>query len=247
MRLLYSRGLLGIVFIHLLFIPCIPIKGEILFPQSTGVPIVSSRSIQPYNLLLQNLFVSHGILEPEFQPDVFHYTVTLRHAHDQIAVTPEIDQNRPEYQGGEKNLPIITLVWPNSMSNKPESTSVAVRRQVDLPDHGESFQIYVNIMNPHDRSETQQYSITIKQSQESIVLLKSFEAVDDFGAPVKVDPVANQDDVVYNLYVNPDTEAGKPVLGCSGFKTGLCGGGGGGRACGNSLDHTCRLSVFFLV
>lgn len=148
------------------------------------------------------------MLEPEFQPNVFYYTVNLRHAHDQMAITPEIDQSRPEYQGGEKNIPLVTLSWQNHMNNKPESASIAIRRQIDLPNAGGPFKVFIEVVNPHNTQEKQKYSVTINQSSEPIVLLKALEAVDDLGNPVIIEPMPNQDDVLYNAYVNPDAESG---------------------------------------
>lgn len=176
-------------------------------PVDTSPAVVVNRSDLPYNLLLQNIFISHGALDPEFRPDVFHYTVNLRHACDQISITPEIDLSRQEYQGGEMNLPVITLQSSYRRNNKAESASIAIRRQIDLPDQGESTTIFIDVANPRNLNDVKKYSIAINQSGEAVVLLKSIEAVDDLGHPVIIEPLTNQDDVIYNVYVNPEAES----------------------------------------
>lgn len=181
----------------------LPLLGCLLLLFTCGCAQSDSSS---YSVSLQNLFISHGVLEPQFSPDVLDYTVNLRHAHDQIAITPEIDQTRPEYQGGENSYPVVTLQW-GGRQNKPESASIAVRRQIDLPDRGESMTIHIIVANPNNAEQKLTYSITVNQSSEPVVVLKSLEAVDDLGKPVAIEPITNQDDVIYQFYVQPDASS----------------------------------------
>lgn len=171
------------------------------------VPHFGTAQEQSYNLLLLNIFTSHGVLVPEFKQERLSYTVKLSHALEQFAITPVIDRSRPEYQGGETNLPIIQISSNDGSNNPSVSASTAVRRQMDLPDNGNPLTVLIKVVNPHNSGDTVQYSITVNQSAEPLVTLKSVEAVDDLGNPVVIEPMASQDDATYNVYVNPDAES----------------------------------------
>eukprot|EP00914_Ancora_sagittata_P021487 GHVO01042516.1.p1 GENE.GHVO01042516.1~~GHVO01042516.1.p1 ORF type:complete len:1077 (+),score=123.27 GHVO01042516.1:40-3270(+) len=169
-----------------------------------------------FDLTLKDLHLSHGILTPAFSPTNYDYTVTLQHAHDEIAVTPEIDQSQFDLESGVKDLPVITILWPGHTDEQPESASVAIRKQIDIPDDKSPMTVSITVSNPKKSNDYNTYSIHVVQTgEEPLTVLKGLEGSDEWGNTILIEPTTTQDDTTYTGYVHPDAASVMLAVHCA--------------------------------
>eukprot|EP01069_Polyplicarium_translucidae_P004942 Polyplicarium_translucidae@DN2691_c0_g1_i1.p1 len=90
------------------------------------------------------------------------------------------------------------------MDEKPESASVAIRKQVDLPDDKSTLSVEVRVSDPADPHHYLSYYVSVEQSQAPLTVLKSLSGSDEWGNTVLIEPITTQDDATYIAYVHPD-------------------------------------------
>eukprot|EP01071_Lankesteria_metandrocarpae_P004664 Lankesteria_metandrocarpae@DN3649_c0_g1_i1.p1 len=160
-----------------------------------------------YSLKLKNIYISHGDLSPSFDPNVLRYTLQLPHKMDRIALTPVVFKDRPEYQGGESNLPRAEVDWYGSLiRNEKEITAVSVKRQIDMPRDTDELDVKIRMSNPHNPSESSTYVVRVVQPEGQVTTMRSLEASDEEGNSVRIHPIPSPDQHVYTAYVVPDTK-----------------------------------------
>eukprot|EP01055_Gregarina_sp_Pseudo9_P001921 Gregarina_sp_Pseudo_9__1920@NODE_231_length_3495_cov_27_809028_g215_i0_p1_GENE_NODE_231_length_3495_cov_27_809028_g215_i0NODE_231_length_3495_cov_27_809028_g215_i0_p1_ORF_typecomplete_len1069_score328_66Cadherinlike/PF12733_7/0_0039Cadherinlike/PF12733_7/0_58Cadherinlike/PF12733_7/7_3e03_NODE_231_length_3495_cov_27_809028_g215_i02273433 len=177
-------------------------------------PPTAAAAASSYSLLLRNIHLSHGTLSPSMSPDVFRYTVTLEQPVDQVALVPEIDRSRPEYQNSEALMPIVTVNWEGNPDAEPEASAIAMKKQIDLPDDGSELPVSIKVQSPVDKSYAV-YRVTFRQKFPPPTMLKRAEGYDDTGNVVLVQPALNQDDSVYRVFVTPEADKVSLTVGCN--------------------------------
>jgi len=174
-------------------------------------PTFAAKEQYDDRLGLSNIYLSHGDLDPPFDPNVHHYSVRLKHPVDQIAITPKVPQFIPGL-----GSPLVTVDWTNYRSGRIESSSMAIRKQIDLPDDGEQLTAVIKVQDPTSPLSVRKYLIDVVQAQGKLSILKEIDGVDDNNYGIIVNPFVNEDDSIYSVYVKPDADWVKLKFTCSG-------------------------------
>eukprot|EP00915_Cephaloidophora_sp_WS-2016_P003708 GHVH01004989.1.p1 GENE.GHVH01004989.1~~GHVH01004989.1.p1 ORF type:complete len:1042 (+),score=117.90 GHVH01004989.1:263-3388(+) len=165
--------------------------------------------VTAYDLQLSNIYLSSGDLEPDFDPEIRNYMVHLKYPVDQLAITPKVDQDL-NYAS-----PIVSVEWTNYRTGRSESSSMAIRKQMDLPDEGEKLRATITVASPENSKDKVIYTIDVFQAAGKLSILKQIDGIDNTDYGIIVNPVVTEDDSIYNVYVKPEAKWVKLKFFCS--------------------------------
>lgn len=166
----------------------------------------------PYEVSLKRLHVTSGVLTPELSPDQFTYVVRLTEPTSAVAIVPEIDRSRPEYAAA--GFPVVTYSWAGEKGIH-DASSLAMKRQIDLPEDGTDRVVEIKVQAPYDESIRSVYHITFKQAFHPVSKLKHIDGYDDHGDAVILSDLVPGDSAIRKCYVNPTADSVNLNLQCS--------------------------------
>lgn len=183
--------------------------------ETTTVAIQALRAAQP--LALRSLFSSHGSMEPsQIMPGVFKYVISLDEPTAFVALVPELLRSGLSFIPEEMDVPKVHMSWPDmAQDSMPESSALAMKKQIRLPDNGADLSVLVTIKSL-DGKDSASYKVVYKQKYLPPAQLLSVNGKDSTGRIVVSDPaMIDEDTHTVKLFVNPNATSVELSLKCN--------------------------------